>query len=220
MRRSDLRERILHLVNENLTSPIFFSESQVNRMIQEAYEIIAEEVTTLRKQAFLVTEPGRHWYTTYEISPTCISPFRIFTDRTNQRLIPLTMDEVDDHYTQWQAVSSDQPQWWYPMAFDTFGIWPGPTEGGTILRIDYVAWPDELADDNDEPLLREIEQDLLVLYGQYDGLVRQWEIPRAMELFNRFALSMRDSQYKLDVRRFYRMNFDRSGQGEYRGYPE
>lgn len=219
MRRSELRERILHLVNDSLASPVFFSNAQINAMIQEAYEIIAEEITTLRKQAIIVTEPGRHWYTTYEISSACISPFRVWTDGTNQRLIPLTMDEVDDHYTTWQAVSSDQPQWWYPIGFDTFGIWPGPAQGGTILRVDYIAWPDEMESDADEPLLREVEQDLLILYGQYDGLMRQWEVPRAMELFNRFSVAYRDSQYKLQVRRFYRANFDRTGQGEHRGYP-
>jgi hypothetical protein len=219
LNRSELRERILHLVNESIASPIFYTSAQVNSVIQEALEIISEEITTLRKQAFLVTEPGRHWYTTYEISETCISPFRIWSDATSQRLIPLTFDEVDDHYTQWQAVSSDAPQWWYPVSFDMFGIWPGPSSGGQLLRVDYVAWPDALDHDADEPIIREIEQDLLILYGQYDGMLRQWETARAMELFNRFSLAYRDSQYKTSVRRYYRTNFDRSTQEEHHGYP-
>lgn len=183
-------------------------------------ELIAEEIRALRQQAILITKPGRFWYTTYEISDVCMSPIRLFSYGNNQRLIPLVMSEVDDHYTNWMSVQSETPQWWYPISFDTFGIWPGPSVGGTPLRVDYLAWPETLSADDDEPVLREIEQDLMVLYGQYDGLIRQWDVERAFDIFNKFASAYRDQRFRKEVARYHRHTFDRSAREGSRGYNE
>jgi hypothetical protein len=210
MIRGSLRKKVLYLLNENITTPTLMTESQANDVLQEAMELIAEEIRALRQQAILITQPGRFWYTTYEISDCCMSPIRIFSYANEQRLIPLVMQEVDDHYANWMSVQAETPQWWYPISFDTFGIWPGPSVGGTPLRIDYLAWPEVLHDDNDEPILREIEQDLMILYGQYDGLIRQWDVERAFDIFNKFANAYRDQRFRKEVMRFNRHVFDRS----------
>jgi hypothetical protein len=215
-----MREKILYLLNENVTSPSFLTINQTNDVIQEAMELISEEIKALRQQATLITVPGRFWYTTYEISDTCMSPIRIFSYSNEQRLIPLVMEEVDHHYTNWMSVQSESPQWWYPISFDTFGIWPGPSVGGATLQIDYLAWPETLYDDNDEPILREIEQDLIVLYGQYDGLIRQWDVERAFDIFNKFSTAYRDQRFRKAVMRYNRQIFDREGREGSRGYTE
>jgi len=220
MTREEIRDKIWYFVGEDASAPAFYTKAMADQAIQEGLELIAEEIKTLRQQAILVTEPGRHWYTIYEVAENCMSPFRIWTDGTNQRLIPLTIDEVDDHYTTWLSVNSNQPQWWYPISFDTFGIWPGASEGGTILRIDYLAWPETLIDDTDEPVFQEIEQDLVILYGEYDALIREWKVERAMDLFNKFATAYRDAQFRSEVRRYHRQFFDRSFHGGYDGRVE
>jgi len=220
MNRGSIREKILYLLNENISSPTFLTLTEANDLIQEAMELIAEEIRALRQQAILITQPGRFWYTTYEISDTCMSPIRIFSYANKQRLIPLIMAEVDDHYTNWMSVQAETPQWWYPISFDTFGIWPGPSVGGTPLRIDYLAWPETLHDDDDEPILREIEQDLMILYGQYDGLIRQWDVERAFDIFNKFAAAYRDQRFRKEVMRYSRHVFDRSSGESSRGYNE
>ena len=55
------------------------------------------------------------------------------------------------------------------------------------MKLDYFAWPRTLLDDSDEPEFREADHDAIVLYGVYDGLMKRWDVARAMELFNRFV---------------------------------
>ena len=142
MTREELRTRILYLLNEDPVDPVFFSEAQVNSMIQEAMEIIAEEVTDLRKSAFINIEPGRYLYTIYEIAPDVMTPFRIWSETRQERLDVITLRQLDNARERALQVTSDSPDWWYPVSHDTFGIWPGPVQSGSILRVDYLAWPD------------------------------------------------------------------------------
>ena len=209
MNRQELRERILYRLNEDISSPTFYTEAIANNAIQEAMEIMSEEIASLRQQAFIVTRPGVRWYTTYEISDVCMTPMRIWSHGTGQRLAPITMGQLEAHYVEWQQVTADRPQWWYPISHDSFGVWPGPMEGGTVLRVDYLAWPETLAEDSDEPIFTEVEQDLIILYGEYDGLVRQWEFERAMDIFTRFVENYLDSKYRGEVKRFQHMMMNR-----------
>ena len=212
MNRGELRKRIAYLLNEDPDDMVFFTSTQVNNVIQEAMEVIAEEVMDLKKQAFVVIEPGRMWYTLSEIAPDCMTPLRVWSEADETRLDVITMKELDDHRERWMEVFTDRPDWWYPISFDAFGIWPGPTSGGGVLRIDYVAWPETLLDDNDEPIFREPEQDLVVLYGMYDGLIRQWEPERALDIFVQFVSAWRDQDFKNATRRFHRHFFDRGSE--------
>ena len=110
-------------------------------------------------------------------------------------------------------ISSDRPDWWYSISWDAFGIWPIPTAGGGVLRIDYLAWPETLLSDTDSPMLRETEQDLIVQYGFYDGLARQWEPERAMDIFLQFVGAFKDQEFKNKTRRFHYQMFNRSSEG-------
>lgn len=217
MNRGELRKRIHYFLNEDPDDPTFYTTSDANTAIQEAMEIIAEEVHTLRQQSIVVTKPGRHWYSIHEVSDVCMSPMRIWSDGTGQRLWPLTMPQLENHYAEWLTVTSDTPQWWYPVSLDTFGIWPGASTGGTVLRVDYVAWPETLAEDTDEPIFDEVTQDLIILYGEYDGLIRQWEMERATDIFMKFASFYLDRKYRSETRRFHYMLMNRSERMETRG---
>lgn len=210
MTRQEIRERVLYLLAEDIESPAFYTEAVANDTIQEAMELIAEEIKSLRRQSIVVTRPGVQWYTTYEISPTCMTPIRIWSDGTGQRLEPTHMLQLQDYYSSWLTVTSDNPRWWYPISHDAFGIWPGPTEGGTVLRIDYLSWPETLYGDLDEPVFRDVEQDLIVRYGFYDGLIRQFEVERAMDVFQGFIAGYQDSRYKNEVKRFQWMQTNRT----------
>jgi len=207
--RQELRERILYRLNEDITSPTFYTETIANNAIQEAMEIIAEEIATLRQQALIVAKPGRHWFTTYEVSDVCMTPIRVWSHGTGQRLLPITMLQLEQHYSHWITVTADRPQWWYPLSHDAFGIWPGTVEGGTVLRVDFLAWPETLAADSDEPIIDEVTQDLVILYGEYDGLIRQWEFERAMDLFTRFAQHYLDTKFRSETRRFQHIHMNR-----------
>ena len=209
MNREELRTRILFLLNEDADDPAFFTTTQANTVIQEAMEIIAEEITDLKREAFVPLRKGKWLYTTREIAEDCMTPFRVWSQNDEERLDVITMQQLDDHRERWMEVTTERPDWWFPVSFDCFGVWPTPSNGGNILRINYLAWPETLLDDSDEPEFREAEQDLIVLYGMYDGLIRQWEPERALDIFSTFAQSFKDQQFKTATRKFQHMFFNR-----------
>lgn len=219
MNRAELRTRILLLLNEDTSSPSYFTTTQIDDFIQEAMETIVEEVTDLRKEAFIVLEPGRWLYSIHHVAPDVMTPFRVWSDAEEERLDVLTMEQLDAHREEWMLATSERPDWWYPVSHDLFGVWPAPTQGGTVLRVDYLAWPEALTADTSSPILRETEQDLILLYGQYEGLIRQWEIARAVDLFSQFTTGFRDQRYKNETRRFSRMYFNRESDGSHFSRP-
>ena len=137
-------------------------------------------------------------------------PFRIWSEADETRLDVISMRELDNSRGEWMDVTSSRPDWWFPVSHDCFGIHPGPSAGGDLLRIDYIAWPTALTSDTDAPILNETEQDLVIMYGLYDGLIRQWETDRAVDVFTTFVTAFRDATFKREVRRFQHMQTNRA----------
>lgn len=214
MNREGLRERLAYLLFENPVAPVFFTETVLNRMLHEGIEVLAEEIRDLRQEAFITVEPGRFLYTLPEVSPDVRSIFRVWNEADEDRLTPITMGELDGERERWMEVFSERAYWWFPYSHDGFGIHPGPLSGGAILRVEYIAWPKVLTSDAASPILSEAEQDLIVMYAQHDGLIRQWETDRALDIFQTFSTAFRDQTFKTSIRRMGRMRLDRGVPGD------
>ena len=184
MTRSQLRTRILDGLNESSTSPQFWSPSEVNGVIQDAQEVLAESAHAVKRTGFLPLQPGTIYYPTAAIGPDVIAPYRIWHPYLHRKLEPVTWAWLDERHETWATVTGD-PWVWFPVSWDTFGVWPASTTGGGMLRVDYLAWPRELLDDGDEPEYPDSVQDALVLYGIYDGFCKQW---RPMDAVNAWSL--------------------------------
>lgn len=185
MTRQELRDRILLALNESTSSPVFFSTAQMDAVIEEGRELIAEEARTLRRTATISLLPGTTFYRLSGIAADLMTPYRVWAVDRDTRLIPITMGELDRHQEHWLTVTGD-PEHWFTLSWDTLGLYPHPAAGGGVLHIDYLAWPTALIDDMDEPEMKDADQDSLILYGVYDGLMKQWQWPRAIELYARF----------------------------------
>lgn len=199
MTRSELRTRILDALNEDASSPVFWSTSQIDAVIDEASEVLAEEAQSIRRSAFLSRESGKLFYSTRGIADDVMAIYRVWASDLNRRLTAVSHSQLDAQHEIWQTVTGD-PEYWFPVSWDLFGIYPHPSQGGGLLRIDYFAWPRTLMDDDDEPEFREADHDGLVLYGVYDGLLKQWNLQRALELFARFADRWLDAKERAGVR--------------------
>lgn len=185
MTRSQIRDRILNALNESTSAPVFWSTAQLDAVIDEASEVLAEEAKAIRRTAFVGKQPGTTYYFTRGIASDVMAITRLWLPDQDKRLIPCSLSELDAQNEQWPTVTGE-PEYWFPVSWDCFGIYPHPTTGGGVIRVDYLAWPRPLLDDDDEPEFREADHDSLVIYGVYDALLKQWNAPRAMELFARF----------------------------------
>ena len=212
MTREELRDRILLSLNDATTRPVFWSAEEQNGVLTEALEIVAEEVRAWRRTLIVPKRPGTHWYDLGALAPDMMSPYRIWDAEHEVRLEPITMVRLDAYRQRWLTVQSDYPQYWYPVSWGRYGIWPGTAHGGGTFRIDYLAWPPPLLDDGDEPETPEADHDHYVLYGVYLGLLQQNEVARGLERFTQFVSQWTDAQARNEVRRLQSRNWRRDGQ--------
>lgn len=212
MNREQLRDRILSALNESTSSPVFFSTTQLDAVIDEASEVLAEEAKAIRRTAFVARRPGTTYYFTRGIAQDVMAIYRVWLPDVNRRLTAVSIGELDAQNETWPTVSGD-PEYWFPLSWDCFGIYPHPSIGGGVLRVDYLAWPRPLLDDRDEPEFREADQDSLVIYGIYDGLMKRWDLARATQLFNRFIDQWQVGKARNSVRENQTRVYQRGGTG-------
>lgn len=198
MNRGALIDRILTTLNENPVAPVFWSRAEVADVIQDGMEVMAEEVMALKRSAFIGLKPGCLYYRTRGIAKDFRVPYRLWYSATNKKLIPVTVEQLDGFHMQWSTITGD-PEYWAPMGYDWFTLYPHPAQGGGVLRVDYLAWPRELGGDDDKPEFPESDHDALVTYGVYDGLLKRWAAPEAMAIFATFLEKIGEAKPKSGV---------------------
>ena len=195
MMRSEIRDRILNGLNESTTEPSFWTLSEIDDVIGEGQEFLCEEAKLIKRTALVPFRAGATYYFTASIAPDIMAPYRVWHATNDWRLTPVTMRDLDERTVTWGTVTGD-PKLWFPYAWNVFGIWPKPAAAGGVLRVDYVAWPPSLLHDDDQPEMPESDQEHLVLYGIYDGLLKQWDLPRAMVAFSQIVSALPDTLFR------------------------
>jgi len=222
MKRSEIRTRIAEAIDDK--DSIFFTSAQINLSIDEAMELFAERTKSIRRSAYVSLRPGATFYFTASIAQDIMFPYRIWNQANNQRLIATSINELDSHSTTWLDTSGD-PRNWFAVSWDFFGVYPHAAAGGGVMRVDYVAWPLELQDDDDEPELPEGSTDVPFLHGLYEGELKQWDIQSASLVFALLTKAMGESEARTGMSRVQERSFQRMalnfpsegvGRGNYR----
>jgi hypothetical protein len=198
MKQSEIRSRIADAIDD--PDMIFMTEAQLNHSIDEAMEVIAEKTRNIRRTAYVSLREGVNFYFLQSIAPDMMYPYRIWNQQNNLRLIPTTIDEMDERHRTWMETSGN-PECWFPVSWDYFGIYPHPAAAGGVLRVDYIAWPRALMDDDDEPELPESSSDALSLYGITEGQLKEWDAKSAMANWAMFARALGESNARTGVNR-------------------
>ncbi len=207
MNRSDIRTRILDGLNDSPTNPRFWSFAQINSVIDEAQEILAEEAGAIMRTAMFSLRPGKQYYYTQGIASDVMVPYRFWLTNLNRRLVVINTVELDFTNRRWSDVTSTYPEYWFPISWNLFGIYPKMASGSELVRMDYIAWPRSLMDDGDEPEFRGVDQDAMVLYGIYDGLLKRWDVNSANMILAKVVeasvdASARSGIWRADAREF------------------
>ena len=214
MVRSEIRARILSGLNDE--GGIFVTPAQANASIDEALEVMAEESSAVIRTAFVALRQGTALYSLTSVAPDVMAPARVWLMPDSLRLGAVSMRELDNRHETWPTVQRS-PENWYPVSWDLFGIWPHPSAGSGLLRVDYYAWPRALMDDGDEPEFQLGDHDAIVDYGIYDGLAKRWDVMRMVEIWSRFGARLGITRARSGPRRVQARAFQ-IGQAESGGF--
>jgi hypothetical protein len=213
MTREEIRTRVLTALNDSSTDPAFWSLEEMNHLLDEAQEVLSEEVEAFSRTLYVPLRPGVGLYTLLGVDPLgrVQTPWRLWSRNRQHRLWSLSLPELDGHYERWQTVAGD-PEWWYPFSWDCFGVWPVPAATGGILEVDCFVWPDPLQEDTDEPECPDPDHDVLVSHMEIEGQVKQWDVARALELMLPLMGRWKDSQARSGLKQVQERYFARDEQ--------
>jgi hypothetical protein len=209
MTLDEIQTRILEAINDNPDSPVFFTAAQLKDLVNEANEVLCEDTLAVKRTAIVPLRPGMRFVYTPSIAPDIMAPTRIWNQSNSRKMTCFSMEELDALQERW-SVSTGIPEVWFPLSWDCFGIYPTPVSAGGVLKVEYVAWPRELMDDEDRPELPEATHDALVLYGQYHGILKKWDANQAMIALkalqaHRTVAGARSGISRMNVRTFHRV---------------
>ena len=191
MDRATLRTRILRKLNDSPLAPVFWSADEMDDMVQEGQEILAEEARALQRT---ITLPKRDGWLLYRVPlDDCMTPIRIWDTQRRQRLDVVSMRRLNQAHPRWMVTTtSSTPQCWYPVTWSQFGLWPGAAQGGGTFDVTCLVWPARMADDRSQSVWQASDEEALVWYGVYMGLLKQFELGKALGLFAEFVQRFQD----------------------------
>lgn len=208
MKQSELRTRIAEALDD--ADNIFWSETQLNRSIDEAAQVIAEECHTVRRSAHFSLRQGTTFYWLASIAQDIMIPYRLFSMTDNRRLTATSINELDQHDENW-LVTSGPPQVWFPVSWDYFGVYPRTVTAGGLVYMDYIAWPRDLLDDDDEPEVPEASNEALTWFGIYEGHLKQWDAHNAVQFLTQFLELQQKNKARSGINRVQERSFHRTG---------
>lgn len=207
MLRSEVRRRALFLLDEVVDAPVYFSVAEINTLIDEAMEVVSEEVRYLRRTGYVALRTGCMLYNTLAIDPNCYSPTRVWLMDDEEPLRYTTIGELSANENRWLEYTAERPHHWFPVDHMTFGIYPRVTTSTEVLRVDYYAWPAPVLDDYAVLPFDDATCDAIIQYVVYSGLMKRWDIARAGDIYGEFAGLFQDAVYRKEARRFqYALN--------------
>jgi hypothetical protein len=202
MLRSEMRRRCLLFLDEDPVAPVYFTTSEINDLIDEAMEVIAEEVRYEKRTGYVTLRPGVQFYNTLAVDELLISPTRVWLQGDSRPLEYTTIGELSYHERGWLDDVGERPHHWYAVDHSTLGIYPAVSEPTESLRIEYYGWPKPLA--NDQAIIPhdDATTDAMIQYVVYSGLMKRWDIARASDIYAEFAGMYQDAVFRKESRRF------------------
>ena len=179
-----MKRRILNGINDTPDAPVFFTDDQLNALIDEALEFVVAETRAIDRSTFLPLRANHTFYSLRGLASDIMLPYRIWNYGNTRKLHVTSMEELDQFQQRWQLTQAD-PQAWFSVSWDIIGVYPKPASTGGVLRIDYYAWPPHLDDDASESEIT--PHDAIINYCIYMGMLKQWDADRAAEVFKELA---------------------------------
>jgi hypothetical protein len=209
MNRNEIKARIRDQIDDHSEAGVFFTDDQLNDLVDEAQEILTAETKNIHRTVFVPLRPSSQFLYLPALAPDIMQVVRVFSQTLNVRLETTSIDNLSSYHQRWPTVTGD-PEFWFTVSWDIIGLFPRPTAGG-LLRFDYLAWPRALNDDNDSPEIMIASHDVLALIGQYFGELKKWNALSATNAFSKIKGTSTLADGRSNLGKIVHRHFDRGG---------
>ena len=211
MKRSEIKTRIKDKIDDLSDDGTFFTDAQLDELVDEAQELLCGETKSVHRTVFVPIRPGGQFLYLPAIAPDIMLPVRIFNNANDYRLQVTSINNLGSFHQKWPTVTGSDPQFWFTVSWDIIGLFPRPVAGAGTLRLDYVAWPRALNDDDDSPEIMQASHDALVLFGAYLGELKKWNAISAGNFFQQLKQHSMFADGRSNVGKIVHRTFNRTG---------
>lgn len=213
MNRNEIKARIKDKIDDHSDDGVFFTDTQLSDLVDEAQELLCGETKSIHRTVLAPIRPGGQFIYLPALAPDIMLPVRIWNNANGYRLEVTSINNLGTFHQKWPTVTGSDPQFWFTVSWDIIGLFPRPVAGSGTLRIDYVAWPRALNDDEDRPEIMEASHDALVLFGAYFGELKKWNAISAGNLFTQLQQHSTLADGRSNIGKIVHRTFNRTGPG-------
>ena len=148
--------------------------------------MLAEESEALKRTFRVPRRAGVFIYHLEGIGEQIMVPYRIWLPDHKRRLDAWSITDLDGRQETWLNTTGSPWVWW-PIDWQSFGVWPRPASAGGWMEVDCYVWPQPLHDDGDMPEFYQADHEALVFFGEMEGYLKQHDVARAADLARGWA---------------------------------
>jgi hypothetical protein len=188
--RLELQTKTLRALADSPSAPVYWAPSEIQGYVQEALEVMAEEVGFTKRTFTVPRRAGVSVYQLSGISTSIIAPYRLWLPDYQRRLESRTLHDLDGRFVYWME-SVNIPECWVSLSWDSFLVCFHETTGTGTLEVNCYCWPDALDDDMDIPELLPTSHEALTIYAAGMGYLKSWDgqetVTRWKQFFSRYG---------------------------------
>ena len=150
MTLAQLRTRTLQRLDEDTTSPVYWSAQEIHAALNEAQRVFVFLTLCLEKTGTLALSAATTFYHLRSTFSDFLLPLRVRVASTGAKVHPARLQELDALDSTWPS-SAGTPVRYACLGFDFFAVYKQPAAPGTSLDVTYAHTPATLAADGDTP---------------------------------------------------------------------
>lgn len=162
MTLGDIRSRGLKRLDDDVTTPVAYSESEATAAINMGLQEYAFLTLSLENQATLALTPGTWSYRPLDYFADWILPLRVTLAATGAKIRPAGLRDLDALDRGWQG-SRAVPKRYVSEGWNLLGFYGT----GSAVQVTYACAAPELFNDSDVPAILENDHPLLVEFMLY-----------------------------------------------------
>ncbi len=188
MTLAEMREEVMRRLRESASSPVFWTDNDVNMALNDAYQEISDASEWYEDYTIIPLVEAQPYYDTrIVISRPVLTIGPAFNVTTNRWLIHTAVRDLDIGDSRWEQRTGEPDRLMVRSLFH-LGYWPRKAlDSGTIKQY-YTALPQPMYEDTSSPGIPEQFHLGLVEFASYDLWAQDGEVDLALAAWKEYTI--------------------------------